>query len=203
MGVGISVLMGLKSAVLFLFFVSMRSLGFALLSMPFLYASMIAALVSVASHPSVDLPILLGKSTDGSFPIWSAIMFSPYLYLVRLFSLLRRSASGEDPYSEVSEGVYVGGWPYAADKLPPGNPAIIDCTCEFPRRPEFKGHSYLCIPTWDTRAPQPVDIESAVKWAVRKRAQNRPVFIHCAYGHGRSVAVMLVNVGSMKQPNVY
>ncbi|KAJ6311350.1 hypothetical protein OIU77_013173 [Salix suchowensis] len=94
------------------------------------------------------------------------------------------------PYSEICEGVYVGGWPYSADKLPPGNPAIIDCTCEFPRKEEFKGHSYLCLPTWDTRAPQPGEIESAVKWACRKRAQNRPVFIHCAYGHGRSVAVM-------------
>ncbi|KAJ6358107.1 hypothetical protein OIU78_005854 [Salix suchowensis] len=98
--------------------------------------------------------------------------------------------SGEQPYSEICEGVYVGGWPYSADKLPPGNPAIIDCTCEFPRKEEFKGHSYLCLPTWDTRAPQPGEIESAVKWACRKRAQNRPVFIHCAYGHGRSVAVM-------------
>ncbi|KHG21996.1 putative ynbD [Gossypium arboreum] len=55
---------------------------------------------------------------------------------------------------------------------------------------EFKGHSYLCVPTWDTRAPQPGQIESAVKWACRKRARNQPVYVHCAYGHGRSVAVM-------------
>ncbi|KAJ6433035.1 hypothetical protein OIU84_020128 [Salix udensis] len=67
--------------------------------------------------------------------------------------------SGEQPYSEICEGVYVGGWPYSADKLPPGHLSLGE-------------------------------IESAVKWACRKRAQNRPVFIHCAYGHGRSVAVM-------------
>ncbi|KAJ6901627.1 hypothetical protein NC651_019412 [Populus alba x Populus x berolinensis] len=90
--------------------------------------------------------------------------------------------SGEEPYNEICEGVYVGGWPYSVDKLPPGNPAIIDCTCEFPRKEEFKGRSYLCLPTWDTRAPQPGEIESAVEWASRKRAQNVPVFIHCAYG---------------------
>ncbi|KAJ6767646.1 hypothetical protein OIU74_021502 [Salix koriyanagi] len=118
------------------------------------------------------------------------LFFSPYLYFVRIFSFLRRFTSGEEPYNEICEGVYVGGLPYSVDKLPPGNPAIIDCTCEFPRKEEFKGHSYLCLPTWDTRAPQPGEIESAVKWAIRKRAQNVPVYIHCAYGHGRSVAVM-------------
>ncbi|KAI9156767.1 hypothetical protein LWI28_011887 [Acer negundo] len=98
----------------------------------------------------------------------------------------------EIPMDDLSElnMVYVGGWPFAPSKLPPGNPAIIDCTCEFPRLKEFEGYPYLCVPTWDTRAPQPGEIESAVKWACRKRAQNRPVFVHCAYGHGRSVAVM-------------
>ncbi|KAG6628723.1 uncharacterized protein YnbD-like [Carya illinoinensis] len=198
MGVGISFLIGLKAAVMFLIFASLKSFGFTLLSIPFLYASLISLLVSIASHTSINLPMLLGKNSDGSFPIWSIIMFSPYLYFVRAFSALRRLRSGEAPYSEVSEGFYVGGWPYSPDKLPPGNPAIIDCTCELPRKLEFSGHAYLCVPTWDTRAPKPAEIESAVQWACRKRAQNRPVFIHCAYGHGRSVAVMcalLVAVG--------
>uniref|UniRef100_A0A2P2N1R9 Uncharacterized protein LOC105125455 n=1 Tax=Rhizophora mucronata TaxID=61149 RepID=A0A2P2N1R9_RHIMU len=190
MGLGISILMGFKATVLLLFFKCLRTLGFALLSIPFLYASVVSLLISMASHPYINLPMLLGKNPDGSFPIWSLVLFSPYLYFVRIFSSLRRLTAGEEPYTEVLDGVYVGGWPYSLDKLPPGNPAIIDCTCEFPRRSEFKGHSYLCVPTWDTRAPQPGEIESAVKWACRKRAQNKPVFIHCAYGHGRSVAVM-------------
>lgn len=189
-GVGISILVGFQATVLFIFFAYLRTLGFMLLAIPFLYASLVSLLVSLASHPFINLPMLLGKNPDGSFPLWSIIMFSPYLILVRIFSLLRRLISGEEPYSEICEGVYVGGWPYSPDKLPPGDPAIIDCTCEFPRKSEFKGHSYLCVPTWDTRAPQPGEIESAVKWACRKRAQNKPVFIHCAYGHGRSVAVM-------------
>lgn len=182
MGVGISLLIGLKASCLFLFFIFLRSLGFSLLSLPFLYASLVSLLISLASHPSINLPILLGKSSDGYFPIWSIVIFSPYLYFVRAFSALRRLLSGEDPYSKVCEGVYVGGWPSSPEKLPPGDPAILDCTCELPRRSVFSGHSYLCVRTWDTRAPQPGEIESAVKWACRKRAQNKPVFVHCAYG---------------------
>ncbi|KAM1022966.1 hypothetical protein ACFX2A_044908 [Malus domestica] len=57
---------------------------------------------------------------------------------------------------------------FTPDKLPP-------------RNPKFSGHSYLCVATWDTRAPPPAAIESAVKWACRKRDQNRHVFVHCTY----------------------
>ncbi|KAF5949065.1 hypothetical protein HYC85_015022 [Camellia sinensis] len=42
------------------------------------------------------------------------------------------------------------------------------------------------------------EMESAIQWACRKRAQKIPIFIHCAYGHGRSVAVtcaLLVALG--------
>lgn len=182
MGVGISFLIGLKAATLFTFFAYLSSFGFKILAIPFLYASLVSFLVSVASHPFINLPMLLGKGSDGNFPIWALAIFSPYLYFVRAFSALRRMRSGEPPYNEICEGLYVGGWPSSPDKLPPGNPAIIDCTCEFPRNMEFSGYAYLCIPTWDTRSPDPADIESAVKWACRKRAQNVPILIHCAYG---------------------
>lgn len=190
MGIGISFLIGLKAACYFYLFVHMRYFGLKLLAIPFLYASLVSLLVSIASHPTINLPMLLCKGSDGTFPVWSLLIFSPYLYFVRAFSALRRKKSGEPPYSEITEGLYVGGWPSTPEKLPPGNPAVIDCTCELPRKLEVSGHAYLCIPTWDTRSPQPADIESAVKWACRKRAQQIPVFIHCAYGHGRSVAVM-------------
>lgn len=182
LGFGLSMLIAVKATTLFILFAYVRTLGFTLLSIPILYASLVSFLVSIASHPYINLPLLLGKSSDGSFPIWSQIMFSPYLYFVRLFSTLRRLTSGEPPYSEICEGLFVGGWPSSLEKLPPGNPAVIDCTCELPRKKEVSGLAYLCVPIWDTRAPQPAEIESAVRWASRKRSQNIPIFVHCAYG---------------------
>ncbi|XP_021761316.1 uncharacterized protein LOC110726167 [Chenopodium quinoa] len=201
MGWGISRLILLKSLLHFMIFVLMKSNGFTILAIPFLYASLVFLLVSIASNPHINLPMLLGKNTDGSFPIWSIVMFGPFLFFVRLFSMVRRLLSHEEPFTEICEGVYVGGWPCSLDKFPPKNPAVIDCTCEFPRNSEFTRSGYLCIPTWDTRSPQPSEIESAVKWACRKRALGVPVFIHCAYGHGRSVAVMcalLVALGAVE-----
>ncbi|KAL5974676.1 hypothetical protein ACLOJK_031346 [Asimina triloba] len=117
---------------------------------------------------------------------------SPFLVGVRIVGFVRRWRSRELPYNEVCEGLYVGGWPSSLDRVPSGAPAIIDCTCELPRISALSKNPYICIPTWDTRAPQPSEIESAVRWALRMRSQKRPVYIHCAYGpicHGRSVAV--------------
>lgn len=179
---GISFLIGLKAAALFSLFLFLRFYGFRLLSFQFLYASLVSLLVSIASLPSINLPLLLGKRTDGSFPIWSIVIFSPFLFFVRFLPSLRGLYRRDDPYSEICEGIFVGGWPSSPDRLPPCNPAILDCTCELPRCLEVSGPSYLCIPTWDTRSPQPENIESAVRWVCRKREQKRPVFIHCAYG---------------------
>lgn len=180
MGVGLSILIGIKSLTLFIIFTYLQTLGFTLLSIPILYASLISLLISLASHPSINLPMLLAKNTDGTFPIWSLIIFSPYLYFVRAFSSLRRLKSREEPYTEIVKDVYVGGWPSSPEKMPPGKPAVVDCTCELPR--VCYGNGYLCVATWDTRSPDAGEIERAVKWACRKRTQGIPVFVHCAYG---------------------
>lgn len=176
--------MFLKAAGLFIIFTYLITLHFTYLSLLFLYASLVSILlVSLASHPSINLPTILGKNADGSFPVWSLIIFSPYLYFVRLVAAFKRYKRKECPYSEVSNGLYVGGWPFSQEKLPPGNPAVIDCTCEFPRMFDITENGYLCIPTWDTRPPDPIAIESAVQWACKKRAQHIRVFIHCASGN--------------------
>ncbi|XP_051140169.1 uncharacterized protein LOC127257748 [Andrographis paniculata] len=141
-------------------------------------------------HPSLNLPLFLGKAIDGSFPLWSTILFAPLFKIFRAFSSIRRSRCRDAPYTEISQGLYVGGWPDSLEKLPPGDPAIVDCTCELPRNKWLHENSYLCIPTWDSRAPRIEQIEVAVAWACEKRTHNTPVFIHCAHGHGRSVTVM-------------
>ncbi|KAJ6798445.1 uncharacterized protein M6B38_202215 [Iris pallida] len=187
---GISVLIGLKATFLLLLFIYFKNYSMAFIYVPLLHASLVSYLVALASHPAVDLPLLLGKTSDGIFPLWSVIMFGPFLVFIRLFNFLRRLHSREPVYTEVSEGLYVGGWPSSSDHLPPGEPAVVDCTCELPRSSAVSKNAYLCVATWDTRAPEPFQIENAVRWVCRKRAQKKPVYIHCAFGHGRSVCVM-------------
>lgn len=179
---GLSFFIGLKATVLFIAFILIREFGWAFIHIPLLHASLVAYLVAIASLPSVNLPLLLGKGSDGSFPLWSLLIFSPFLVFVRMVVFVRRIRSREPLYSEVSEGIFVGGWPSSLNEMPPGDPAVIDCTCELPRR-SISGSGYLCIATWDTRSPQASQIESAVRWACRKRSQKKPVYVHCAFGN--------------------
>ena len=185
--IGLSRLIGLKSAVMFLAFLLTRNSGIPIIPLLLLQSSLVSLLVAIASHPSVDLPLLLGKSSDGNFPVWSIVLFGPYLAFIRIFMILRRLKSGELAYSEIKEGLYVGGWPQSANQLPPGDPAVIDCTCELPRSKASLRNAYFCLATWDTRAPGRLEIESAVRWACRKKAQGKPIYIHCAYGTSGSL----------------
>lgn len=49
---------------------------------------------------------------------------------------------------------YLGGWPARGDLLPPGHPAVVDVTCELPRRHKQPYHN---VAVWDTHgAPPPL-----------------------------------------------
>ncbi|XP_002986569.2 uncharacterized protein LOC9659329 [Selaginella moellendorffii] len=157
--------------------------------LPLLHTSLIGFTVALFSHPRIDNPRILAKSSRGSFPIWSSFLFYPYLAGTRLYVRFRRRAGLEATYTEVCDGLFVGAWPFQREHIPPGNPAILDCTNELPRTVGLE-LPYLCVPAWDTRALSPESIELAVRWALLQRSQSHPVFIHCAKGHGRSVAVM-------------
>lgn len=103
---------------------------------------------------------------------------------------MRHLASDEDLWHEILEGWYLGGWPPYKAALPEADKlAIIDVTCELPRK--IAKCAYMCIPVWDTHAPDPRQIEAAVTWAQNQRQQGSEVFIHCAHGHGRSAVIMI------------
>ncbi|KMZ56995.1 Dual specificity phosphatase, catalytic domain containing protein,expressed [Zostera marina] len=208
---GISLVVGLQATILLLSFLYLKiatpinwssireeggwpgwGLPSMFLRLYLLHASLIGFLIAAASHPSINTPLLLGKKPDGTFPIWSMLLFSPFLIFIRIYAFAKKyKRKTESGFTQVAEGLYVGRWPSLCDgNLPADDPAIIDCTCELPRSSSVLRNSpYICVPTWDTRSPSPEGIESAVRWACGKRAQNKPVYIHCAFGHGRSVCV--------------
>ncbi|XP_020581349.1 uncharacterized protein LOC110025284 isoform X2 [Phalaenopsis equestris] len=195
---GISEAFGVVGFTFFFAAVCLKDSSFKLIPLSLLYSSFIASLVLVASLPVKNFPLILGKASNGKFPLWSKILYFPFFFLVLLYVFLKRLKRREPIYNEISEGFFVGGWPSSKKHLPPGDPAVIDCTCELPRSSFISEDSYLCVATWDTRAPLPTEIETAVRWASKMRAQKKPIYVHCAFGHGRSVCVMcavLVTLG--------
>lgn len=124
---------------------------------------------------------LLGKSAAGLLPWWSYLLFSPWHLVVR--GSAAQSRRKEPVVQELAPGWFLGGWP-----APPGPyHAVLDLTCELPRR--LEAESYLCLPTWDGTAPHPDRLDRAARWLVEQRRAG-PVLVHCAHGHGRSATVL-------------
>ena len=145
----------------------------------------------------------------GWFPAWCGVAT---LYVALAYGLRRPGMLGKDspwrwllaPYlwfsagvattaqrlglverQEIVPGLWVGGWPRR------GAPDLhqLDLTAELPRRGEAS--AYRSIPMLDGDAPRPEDWELAVAQALAWRAAGGNVLVHCAYGHGRSVAVVI------------
>ncbi|KAL3153932.1 hypothetical protein ABBQ32_013494 [Trebouxia sp. C0010 RCD-2024] len=130
---------------------------------------------------------LLGKTEAGQIPYWNLLLLWPYHTGLRTKLWVQRRTSTEPHWTLITDGWYIGGWPSSSKWMPPGNPSIVDCTCELPRR---HSNTYLCLPTWDTHAPDVQLVEDGVKWLLQQRQHGRPVYVHCAHGHGRSTVVL-------------
>lgn len=143
---------------------------------------------------------MLGKKADGTIASWAKVAFWPYHVGLRSKLWVQRRYTTEDHFNLISDGWYLGGWPSRAGLLPPGDLAILDCTCELPFKWDLP---YLVLPIWDTKAPTVAQIETGVQWAARQRGAGRTVFVHCAHGHGRSPVLMcagLLSEGLAENP---
>lgn len=189
---GISKVTGTAAAVLLLTSLALHHTRLRLLAIPSLATALVACAVTAVSHTAVNVPWILGKSAaTGRFPFWSFALFGPFLILARSYAMAKRFLrKKENVFDEIAQGLYLGGWPFLPAHLPPGGPSVVDCTCELPRSAFVDAGEYLLVATWDTRAPAIAQIELAARWACEKRAQGKPVYVHCAFGHGRSACVM-------------
>ncbi len=147
---------------------------------------------------------LLGKRPDGSISPVRYALFLPYHIGLRTKLRLERSGEGvpgaevarragshEDPFNKIVDGLYLGGWPANERLLPPRGRrgiAICDVTCELPRR-AMLAEAYCVVPCWDSHAPGPEAIDSAVHWVLGKLDEGYAVLVHCAHGHGRSAVI--------------
>ncbi|KAF8707278.1 hypothetical protein HU200_030287 [Digitaria exilis] len=130
---GISKVTGIAGTAFLVTSVSLCEMGMRITMLPFLGISFVAFVVTIASHNSINLPWILGKSSVGRFPLWSVVLFGLFLMLSRAYAMVKRYMRNESVYDKIVEGLYLGGWPFLLKHLPPGSPSVIDCTCELPR----------------------------------------------------------------------
>lgn len=143
---------------------------------------------------------VFGKRSDGSRRWWVTLLAAPYLAVGWLawqgFRLGR-----EDVHNRVTPWLYLGRRP-ARGELPSEVTAIVDLTAEFPVDPVLLGgRSYLCLPTLDGHVPSQEALRQLVAQA---DALGGVLYVHCAYGHGRSAlvaAALLMARGEAQAPD--
>lgn len=145
-----------------------------------------AVLIAVAVVYLLRAPRALGKRPDGTLAWWGWLAWAPLFAYMRLLHECARWLTDEPVGNEVAPGVWVGRRPHLRE-LPPGIAVVVDLCAELPAAPGVAtGRTYLCIPTLDSTAPPPAAIARAVDAMI---AANGGVFVHCAFGHGRSATV--------------
>ena len=128
-----------------------------------------------------NAPQLLGKL---SAPRTAALLLLPVRLTTQGSARLARRF-GVSERAEVVPGLWVGAWPRSGSSPL----AHVDVTAELPRRVEPA--AWRCFPMLDGAAPRLDAWQAAVEQALACRREGREVLVHCAYGQGRSVAVVL------------
>ncbi len=170
--------------------------GFSLIA---LYPAMSILLIAVAY--AIGRPALLGKRADGGRDWILRILLAPYLLLTRLCFLLYKLPGRHTPACEVIPNLFLGRRLTAAEAVRFPGVAVIDLAAEFSevlvlRQPD----RYLSLPVLDATAPTEEQLNAAVRW-IESHIPHRPVYVHCALGHGRSASVVvayLLRTGQVK-----
>jgi protein-tyrosine phosphatase len=130
-----------------------------------------------------------------------AALVAPYAAVFYPWLALRRVSSAIRPDCEwrtwITETVLLGGFLLPSDVaglVRDGVRAVVNVSCELvdPTAALRAARiDYLRVPCWDTRAPTLDDAERGVRFVARHVGLGLPVYVHCASGVGRSVALAI------------
>lgn len=136
----------------------------------------------------------------GRVAVSSKVVMLPYLLFSGLVWHLLRAFSPEEPWCEVAPGIVVGRR-LLGGEYPARIATIVDLTAEMDeRRPAGYAGGYFNVPILDAASLPPDDLQQL---AARIAALPRPIYLHCAQGHGRTAmvtAAVLLASGEAKSP---
>ena len=127
-------------------------------------------------------PRVFGKGPDGRLAWWSRLLLWPFLTAYGLLWHGVRIIGREPACHQVASGVWLGRRPLRGD-LPVDVTRVVDLCVEFPSLPSPGGERrYFALPTLDAGLS---DVSAFRRLVTQVAADEGPVYVHCASGHGR------------------
>lgn len=150
-----------------------------------------------------------GALLKGERSPWLQPLFFPFRAVAWLLTLLARLARRGPPISPICPGVYMGVrlFPFEAGKLDAlGVRCVVDLCAELPTNARMACAPFirLQVPVLDRCPPLPEELERATDWIAARLAEGEAVYIHCAFGRGRSAlvaAAALLRLGVASHPD--
>jgi hypothetical protein len=166
--------------------------------------------IVVLLYVGASFGINTGSWMTASRAAWLQPVLWPYKCVAYGLVVLMRAMRGRAVVpTQVINGLWLGMRPFEEEAHmldANGVHCIVDLCAELGpidrlRRAPFER---LELPTMDRCPPSNEDIDRAVRWIAERRAQGRGVYVHCAFGRGRSAtlcAAALVYLRVAKDPH--
>ena len=135
------------------------------------------------------------KKPDGSLSLLSLSLLLPYLLYAWTAWHIVRIFSRESPYHSLGSELKFGRR-LLSSELPEGTQTVVDLTSEFPEPAALRAAvTYISFPMLDASSLAPAHLAA---FAQDLCSAQRPIYIHCAQGHGRTgliTALFLIACG--------
>lgn len=114
------------------------------------------------------------------------VLLFPYSAVVTVLWHVLRIVERRAPWNRLTPELVIGRR-LLGHEYPPGTASVVDLTCELAAvLPEDDVVTYLSVPILDAGWPEPARLLATVRTI---RDLPRPIYLHCAQGHGRTALV--------------
>lgn len=152
-----------------------------------------AAFLSVGANYAFPRQFKVLHKQRGQLGFARTFLLLPYILMLRGVWHILRKTSSEAPFVQLIEGIFIGR--RLLEKEHPRVATLVDLTSEFDEHVPI-GAKLLAFPILDGAPADPIALRRMAREIV---ASARPIYIHCAQGHGRTsmvAAAVLIEMGA-------
>lgn len=145
-----------------------------------------------------NMHYIFNKRENGTIPFLSLTLFFPIIFMNFSILIIYRVLFPDKLYHKIDENLFLGGrlfW-FQVKKIEQDNiDVIFDLTAEFWETKRVRdGFIYKTVPIMDTFGVTQDRLIDGVNFINSFINKNKKIYIHCAYGHSRSLLFLIASI---------